>query len=261
MEETRMEPNKVVSREEWIAAQRTHLAHEKAYTRARDELNRKRLALPWVKVEKNYTFDTPQGPQTLAELFDGRSQLLVYHFMFGPDWEEGCPGCSFGMDHTDGALQHLEHHDVSFVAVSRAPLAKLETFRMRMGWKFRWVSSAESDFNYDYNVSYTEAQKKAGKVFYNFDVQDFECDEMHGLSVFYKDENGAVYHTFSRYARGDEPMIGTYAFLDVAPKGRNEANNMMDWMRHHDRYEDDGRQQKTSAAESGSCCSENSRGK
>ncbi|CAG4901653.1 DUF899 domain-containing protein [Paraburkholderia saeva] len=256
-----MEPHRIVSREEWIAAQRAHLAHEKACTRARDELNRQRLALPWVKVDKTYTFDTQQGSQTLAELFDGRSQLLVYHFMFGPDWEEGCPGCSFGMDHTDGALQHLEHHDVSFVAVSRAPLAKLEAFRKRMGWKFRWVSSAQSDFNYDYNVSYTDEQMKAGKVFYNFDVQDFECDEMHGLSAFYKDENGTVYHTFSRYARGGEPMIGTYAFLDVAPKGRNETNNMMDWMRHHDRYEDDGRQQKASAPEGGSCCSEMSRGK
>ncbi|SEA85859.1 DUF899 domain-containing protein [Paraburkholderia sartisoli] len=257
-----MEPHTIVSREEWIAAQRAHLAHEKAWTHARDELNRKRLALPWVKVEKDYTFDTPRGRQTLADLFDGRSQLLVYHFMFGPDWEEGCPGCSFGMDHTDGALLHLEHHDVSFVAVSRAPLAKLEAFKKRMGWKFRWVSSAQSDFNYDYNVSFTDDQKKAGKVFYNFGVHDFECDEMHGLSAFYKDEDGVVYHTFSRYARGDEPMVGTYAFLDVAPKGRNETNGMMDWMRHHDRYEDDGRQQQNAAArEEGSCCGETSRGK
>jgi len=237
-----MEPHTIVSREEWVGAHRAHLADEKAYTRARDELNRKRLALPWVKVEKTYTFDTSQGRKTLADLFDGRSQLLVYHFMFGPDWEEGCPGCSFGMDHVDGALQHIEHHDVSFVAVSRAPLAKLDAFRKRMGWQFRWVSSADSDFNFDYHVSFTEDQIRDGKVFYNFDTHDFECDEMHGMSAFYKDENGTVYHTFSRYARGDEPLMGAYALLDIAPKGRNETSSMMDWMRHHDRYEDDGRQ-------------------
>lgn len=233
-----MEPHRIVSTEEWLVARRALLAEEKALTRARDEVNRKRLALPWVKVDKTYTFDTPAGRQSLADLFDGRSQLIVYHFMMGPDWEEGCTGCSFVSDGVDGVLPHLQHHDVTYVAISRAPLAKIEAFRHRMGWQFPWVSSFESDFNYDYHVSFTPEEMARGKGFHNFAEEDLYVDEMHGHSVFYKDDNGDIFHTYSVYARGDEPFISTYAHLDIAPKGRNEVNNMTDWMKLHDRYED-----------------------
>jgi predicted dithiol-disulfide oxidoreductase (DUF899 family) len=233
-----MEPHSTVSREEWLVARRALLAEEKAFTRARDELNRKRLALPWVKLDKTYTFDTPQGRKTLAELFDGRSQLIVYHFMLGPQWKEGCPGCSFLSDSVDGVLPHLEHHDVSYMAVSRAPLEKIEAFRKRMGWRFRWVSSHESDFNFDYHVSFTPEQIASGKGFYNFEEQEISGDEAPGHSVFYKDEAGDIFHTYSSYARGGEPFIGTYTHLDIAPKGRNEVRNLGEWVKHHDRYED-----------------------
>ncbi|HEY1995500.1 thioredoxin family protein [Paraburkholderia sp.] len=233
-----MEPHSTVSREEWLVARRALLAEEKAFTRARDELNRKRLALPWVKVDKTYTFDTPGGRKTLAELFDGRSQLIVYHFMMGPDWQEGCPGCSFISDGVDGMLTHLEHHDVSYVTVSRAPLAKIEAFKKRMGWGFDWVSSFGSEFNYDYHVSFTPEQMASGRGFHNFADEPLYCEEMHGHSVFYKDDAGTIFHTYSVYARGDESFLIAYAALDIAPKGRNEVNNMNDWMKHHDRYED-----------------------
>ncbi|QCP51977.1 DUF899 domain-containing protein [Trinickia violacea] len=238
-----MDQHRIVSREEWLAAHKAHLAEEKALTHARDALAEKRRALPWVKVDKSYTFDTPHGSKTLAELFNGRSQLIVYHFMFGPDWEEGCPGCSFLSDHVDGALLHVEQRDVAYVAVSRAPLAKLEAFKKRMGWHFRWVSSYGSDFNYDYHVSFTPEQRVDGKVYYNFDRIDvaaagFDSDELPGVSVFYKDESGDVFHTFSAYARGGEPLIGAYTLLDLTPKGRDEQHNMMDWLRHHDRYDE-----------------------
>ncbi|HEY3599424.1 MAG TPA: thioredoxin family protein [Paraburkholderia sp.] len=233
-----MEPHKIVSQQEWLAAHRAHVAEEKALTRARDALSSKRRELPWVKVDKTYTFDTPHGRRTLGELFDGRSQLIVYHFMMGPDWEQGCPGCSLISDHVDGALVHLAHRDVTYVAVSRAPLAKIEAFRQRMGWQFHWVSSNGSDFNYDYYVSFTPEQQREGKVFYNFETVDFECDELPGLSVFFKDEAGDIFHTYSAYGRGGEPLIGTYTYLDLTPKGRDEKRNMMEWLRHHDRYDD-----------------------
>jgi predicted dithiol-disulfide oxidoreductase (DUF899 family) len=236
--EEQMEPHKVVSQEEWLAAHRAHLAEEKALTHARDALSKKRRELPWVKVDKTYTFDTAQGPRTLADLFGGRSQLIVYHFMMGPDWDEGCPGCSFLSDHVDGALVHLGQRDVTYVAVSRAPLAKIDAFKKRMGWKFRWVSSFGSDFNYDFYVSFTPEERAKGKLFYNFATIDSEMDELPGLSVFYKDETGDIYHTYSSYGRGGEPLIGTYTFLDLTPKGRNEQHGMMEWMRHHDRYDD-----------------------
>jgi predicted dithiol-disulfide oxidoreductase (DUF899 family) len=235
-----MEPHSTVSREEWLAARRALLAEEKAFTRARDELNRKRLALPWVKVDKTYTFDTPQGRKTLAELFDGRSQLIVYHFMLGPEWKEGCPGCSFLSDSVDGVLPHLEHHDVSYMAVSRAPLEKIEAFKKRMGWRFRWVSSHESDFNFDYHVSFLKDEVASGNAVYNYEKMRIpakpEDSEQPGMSAFSKDEAGVVYHTYSSYGRGIEDWIGTLMILDRAPKGRNETATM-DFVRRHDEYE------------------------
>ncbi|ACC71000.1 DUF899 domain-containing protein [Paraburkholderia phymatum] len=254
-----MEEHRIVSREAWLAAQRAHLADEKALTRARDALVKKRLALPWMKIDKRYTFDTDEGTKTLDDLFAGRSQLIVYHFMFGPDWEQGCPGCSFLSDHIDGALVHLAHRDVTYVAVSRAPLVKIDAYRKRMGWKFPWVSSFGSDFNYDFNVSFTPEQQATGKVDYNYDMQGFAMDELPGMSVFYRNGNGEIFRTFSAYARSGEPLIGTYALLDCVPKGRDEdENKMMGWLRRHDSYED-GATGTTLAAgkqRAGACCHE-----
>ncbi|OJU06895.1 MAG: thioredoxin [Rhizobium sp. 63-7] len=232
-------PHPVVSREEWLEARRALLVQEKEATRQRDRLNQARLALPWVKVDKAYAFDTAAGRKTLAELFDGRSQLMIYHFMLGPQWEAGCPGCSFLADHLDGTLPHLNHHDVTLVAVSRAPLAKIDAYKRRMGWHFPWVSSEDSDFNFDYHVSFTPEDLAGENVFYNFTAIPPEQahDELPGLSAFYRDENGDVFHTYSSYARGPEELIGTYMILDRAPKGRNETE-IMDWMRRHDEYED-----------------------
>ncbi len=230
------QPN-VVSRAEWLAARKGLLIKEKQLTRQRDEIDRQRRALPWVKVEKNYIFQGPNGQQSLADLFEQRSQLIVSHFMLGPGWKEGCVGCSFRSDHVDGALAHLEHHDVSLVTVSRAPLAEIEAFKKRMGWQFRWLSSYGSDFNYDYQVSF--AKEESGKVYYNYDHRDFLSEESSGLSVFYKDENGDIFHTYSTYGRGDEMVDTTYMYLDLTPKGRNETGpyyNLGDWVRHHDRY-------------------------
>jgi predicted dithiol-disulfide oxidoreductase (DUF899 family) len=238
-----MSKHEVVSREQWIEARRKLLAEEKAWTRERDRLAEKRRALPWVKVEKNYVFQGPDGPVTLAELFDGRSQLVVYHFMFGPEWEEGCPGCSLLSDQVDGARQHFEHNDVSYVAVSRGPIEKLQAYRRRMGWKFRWVSSAKSEFNFDFNVSFPKERREEG-VFYNFDRRpDPQVDELAGVSIFCVDEKGAIFHTYSTYGRGDETVLAVYGWLDMVPKGRNETNsgNLTDWVRRHDRYENDGR--------------------
>jgi predicted dithiol-disulfide oxidoreductase (DUF899 family) len=231
-------PRPVVSREEWLAARRTLLAKEKEAVRLRDRINAERLALPWVRVEKAYAFDTPHGRKTLAELFEGRSQLIVYHFMLGPGWTAGCPGCSFLADHLDGALPHLEHHDVTLTAVSHAPLAEIATYKRRMGWRFPWVSSGGSDFNYDFHVSFTPEDLANGKVFYNFAEVDSAqaAAELPGLSAFYKDEAGDVFHTYSSYARGPEELIGTLMILDRAPKGRNETT-IMDFVRRHDEYD------------------------
>jgi predicted dithiol-disulfide oxidoreductase (DUF899 family) len=230
---------RIVSRDEWLQARVALLAKEKQLTRQRDEISRQRRDLPRVKVEKEYVFDAPEGKVTLAGLFDGRSQLIVHHFMLGPGWKEGCVGCSFNSDHADGALVHLQNHGVSFVRVSRAPLAEIEAFNMRMGWHAKWVSSYGSDFNYDYHVSFSEADRARGKVYYNYAETDFLSEELSGASVFYKDDAGAVYHTYSTYARGDEGVLGTYFYLDLTPTGRNETgpgNNLGDWVRHHDRY-------------------------
>ncbi|MGE4335297.1 MAG: DUF899 domain-containing protein [Pigmentiphaga sp.] len=229
-----MTDHPIVSREEWLEARKRHLEHEKEMTRMRDRLAEERRALPWIKVEKEYVFDTPDGRQTLSDLFDGRSQLIVHHFMFHPDWEAGCKSCSFDADHAEGALVHLENHDVSYVRVSRAPLAKVEAYKKRMGWRARWISSFGSDFNYDYHVSFTTEELAKGNVFYNYRLEE-GYDELPGLSVFFKDEDGAVYHTYSSYARGNEEIMGAYMYLDITPKGRNETT-IMDWIRRHDEY-------------------------
>jgi len=192
-----------------------------------------------VTVDKTYVFEGPKGKVTLAELFDGRSQLIVYHFMLGPGWEQGCPSCSFLSDHIDGAVVHLAHRDMTLVAVSRAPLPQIEAFKKRMGWRFPWVSSYGTDFNFDYHVSFTREQMARGPVDYNFTPREFPSDEAPGLSVFYKDERGEVFHTYSAYARGLDLLIGAYNYLDLAPKGRDEdaLAYTMAWVRHHDRYE------------------------
>jgi predicted dithiol-disulfide oxidoreductase (DUF899 family) len=234
-----MSQHQIVSREEWLEARKALLVKEKQATRLRDALNAERLALPWVRVEKAYRFATPAGEKSLAELFAGRSQLIVYHFMFGPEWRAGCPGCSFLADHLDGALPHLEHHDVTLTAVSRAPLDRIEAYRRRMGWRFPWVSSYGSDFNADYGVSFSEGDLAKGSVVYNFTeiASAAANDELPGLSAFVKNEAGDVFHTYSSYARGPEEMIGALMILDRSPKGRNEKTTM-DFVRRHDEYQD-----------------------
>jgi predicted dithiol-disulfide oxidoreductase (DUF899 family) len=228
----------VVSPEEWLIARKTLLSREKDFTRLRDKINTERLALPWVKVEKRYIFDTPAGQKSLADLFDGRSQLIVYHFMLGPGWDAGCPGCSFLSDHLDGALPHLNHHDVTLVAISRAPMAEITAYKKRMGWQFPWVSAFGSDFNSDYHVSFTADELASGDAVYNFAPTSASegFSELPGLSAFYQDENGELFHTYSSYARGGEELIGTLMILDRAPKGRNESRTM-DFVKRHDEYE------------------------
>lgn len=229
----------VVAGSEWLAARKALLAREKELTRLHDQVAGERRALPWVRVEKDYAFDTPAGRRTLADLFDGRSQLLVQHFMFGPGWEQGCASCSYMADHIDGMNVHLAHRDVTLVVVSRAPLAELEGFRRRMGWRFRWVSSHGSDFNEDFGVSFRQEALARGEVPYNYVVQPFPREEAPGISVFHRAGTGEVFHTYSTYGRGVEAMMGTYNLLDLVPKGRDEHNAAytMDWVRHHDRYE------------------------
>ena len=229
----------VVSREEWLAARSEFLAKEKEFTRLRDELSRQRRELPWVKIVKEYVFDGPAGKETLAQLFENRSQLVVYHFMFSPEWEQGCKHCSFWADHFDGMQIHLNHRDVTMVAISRAPLAKIDVFRRRMGWKFKWVSSGGNDFNHDFHASFTPAENQSGTAFYNFAIMNAGSSDREGVSVFYRDENGAVYHTYSCYARGIDMLNGTYNYLDLVPKGRDEAGlkSPQAWVRFHDRYE------------------------
>jgi predicted dithiol-disulfide oxidoreductase (DUF899 family) len=235
-----MEPHKIVSRDEWLVARKAHLADEKAFTRARDALSRKRRELPWVKVETNYVFDTENGKQSLADLFGTRSQLIVYHFMLGPGWEEGCPSCSLLADQFDGLAVHLAQRDVALVVVSRAPLAEIETFKRRMGWHFKWVSSFGSSFNYDYHVSFSPDEKVRETATYNYEADGFPSEEGPGASVFFKNDAGEIFHTYSCYGRGLDILIGAYNFLDLAPKGRDEDGLAftMSWVRHHDRYDD-----------------------
>jgi predicted dithiol-disulfide oxidoreductase (DUF899 family) len=230
----------VVSREEWLAARTALLAKEKEFTRLRDELSRQRRELPWVRVEKPYVLDTPHGKQTLADLFERRSQLVVYHFMFSPEWDEGCKHCSFWADNFNPNVVHLNHRDVSFAAISRAPLAKIDPFKKRMGWSFKWVSSGEGGFNYDYHASFTPEQIKSGRVFYNYETTNMGMADREGVSVFYKDEGGVIFHTYSCYARGIDMMNTAYQFLDLVPKGRDEQRLKASqaWVRYHDKYED-----------------------
>ncbi|OJF96699.1 DUF899 domain-containing protein [Pararhizobium antarcticum] len=230
--------HEIVTREEWLEARRALLVTEKEETRLRDRIRAERLAMPWVKVDKAYLFDTPTGRKNLGDLFDGRSQLMIYHFMFGPDWDAGCPGSSFLSDHIDGTLVHLNNHDVTYVSVSRAPLDKIEAYKARMGWKFPWVSSFESDFNSDYHVSFTKEELESGTVFYNFRdmAGDQANDELPGMSAFIRDEAGHIYHTYSDYARGGEEVLTTLMILDRAPKGRNETETLS-FVKRHDEYE------------------------
>ena len=236
-EKNEMNPSKVVPRDEWLVARKDLLTREKELTRLRDEVSRHRRELPWVKIDKEYVFDGQDGRKTLADLFDGRSQLIVYHFMLGPGWEEGCKSCSYLADHFDGANWHLPHRDVTFAVVSRAPLSEIEPFKKRMGWRFKWFSSHSNDFNFDYHVSASEDDRANGKMYYNYETQEGVTDELPGLSVFYKDESGDVFHTYSTYARGLDILVGVYNFLDLVPKGRDEnPDATMDWVRRHDEY-------------------------
>ena len=230
----------VVSYEQWVAARKDLLRKEKALTRMRDELAAERRALPWVRVDKSYVFNTTGGHRSLADLFDGRSQLVVYHFMLGPGWGEGCKSCSYLADHFDGPRVHLAARDVSFTAVSRAPLAEIAAFKQRMGWQFPWASSYGGDFNYDFQVSFSKDDLAKGKVYYNYDVGSFPSEEAPGVSVFHKDAAGRVFHTYSAYARGLDALVGAYQFLDLVPRGRDEdgLGFTMEWVRHHDRYDD-----------------------
>jgi len=229
---------KVVSEAEWLIARRDLLTREKELTRLHDEVSSHRRELPWVRINKEYIFDGSDGKETLADLFEGRSQLIAYHFMLGPGWKEGCKSCSYLADHFDGANWHLPHRDVTFVVVSRAPLSDIEAYKKRMGWKFKWLSSHGNDFNFDYHVSATEEEKAKGEMYYNYQSQKWVHEEMPGLSVFCKDEKGDVFHTYSTYGRGLDILIGTYNFLDLVPKGRDEdhLDFTMEWVRRHDQY-------------------------
>lgn len=228
----------VVSHAEWVTARKQLLKKEKEFTRLRDELSRERRGLPWEKVEKAYQFDSARGKVTLSDLFDGRGQLLIYHFMFAPEWEQGCSSCSLVADHFDGTLLHLANRDTTLVVVSRAPMEKIEAFKKRMEWKFEWVSSFGSDFNFDYGVSFAPEDRAEGRVYYNYSVGGFPQDEAPGASVFTKGEDGELFHTYSTYARGLDILMGTYNLLDLVPKGRDEQGLgfTMSWVRHHDRY-------------------------
>ncbi|HMH14079.1 MAG TPA: thioredoxin family protein [Edaphobacter sp.] len=241
--------HKVVSNGEWLAARKALLAKEKELTRMYDALSRERLELPWERVEKNYVFDGPKGKETLADLFGDKSQLMIQHFMFGPEWAEGCPSCSLMADSMDGSLEHLAARDISLAVVSRATMPQIEAFQKRMGWRFKWVSSNANDFNWDYHVSFTKEEMERGRMFYNFAEKSFPSQEAPGVSAFYKDEGGEIFHTYSAFERGVEMVLNTYSYMDMAPKGRNEEGLSfpMAWVRHHDKY--DGAQVKDAA-----CC-------
>lgn len=232
-----MKQNPVVSEEEWVITRKRLLAKEKEFTRLRDELSRERRELPWEKVDKQYVFDTSDGKQTLSELFEGRSQLVVYHFMFGPTWEQACKSCSFWADNFNGIVVHLKHRDVTMIAVSRASLEKIEAYRKRMAWGFKWVSSYSNEFNRDFHVSFTPEEMK-GPVDYNYTQQKFGSDEAPGISVFYRNPAGSVFHTYSCYSRGLDMLNGAYHFLDLVPKGRDEdaLPHTMAWLKRHDEY-------------------------
>jgi predicted dithiol-disulfide oxidoreductase (DUF899 family) len=233
-----MNDNKVVPGDAWLAARKELLAKEKEFTRLRDELSEARRALPWQKVDKEYVFDGSNGKETLADLFDGRSQLVIYHFMYGPDWEEGCPSCSFWADNFNGIDIHLKHRDITMIAVSRTALNTLDAYKKRMGWNFKWVSSLGTIFNFDYHVSFTPEQMNSGEMEYNYEARKFPSNEGPGISVFYKNEQGDVFHTYSCYARGLDMLNGAYHFMDLVPKGRDEKDLpfTMGWLKRHDQY-------------------------
>jgi len=234
-----IENRKVVSQKEWLVARKKLLVKEKKLSKLRDELNLQRRKLPWVKIEKEYVFDGPMGRVTLADLFGGKSQLIVYHFMFGPGWKEGCPHCSFWADHYDGAGLHLGQRDTALAVISRAPLKEIEPFKKRMGWKFKWVSSFKNEFNFDYHVSFTPEEIKSGTLFYNYAKIKMDMDEREGVSAFYRDAKGDVFHTYSSYARGIDMLNTTYHFLDLTAKGRDEnPDSTQDWVKYHDKYKD-----------------------
>jgi predicted dithiol-disulfide oxidoreductase (DUF899 family) len=228
--------HRVVSHEEWVAARTKFLAEEKAFTKQRDEISRKRRELPWEKVEKAYTFEGPNGKETLGGLFEGRSQLIVYHFMFTPDWDAGCPHCSFWADNFNDVIVHLNHHDVTMVAVSRASYSKLAAYRQRMGWSFKWLSSAGSDFNFDLGISFTDDQVKAKEAIFNYGSQAPGMTDREGTSVFFKDDEGNIFHTYSTYARGIDMTNTAYHYIDLTPRGRDEGDNPQYWVRRHDEY-------------------------
>ncbi len=229
--------HKVVSPKKWLAARKRLLVKEKKFSKLRDQLHRQRRELPWVKVEKEYVFDTPHGKRTLAQLFGNKSQLIIYHFMFGPGWKEGCPHCSFWADHYDSVNHHLGQRDTTFAVVSRAPMKEIEPFKRRMGWRFQWVSSFNNDFNFDFNVSFTPEQIRSGRIYYNYANIRMRIDELQGVSAFYRDRRGDIYHTYSSYARGIDLMNNTYNFLDLTAKGRDEhPDHPQDWVRYHDKY-------------------------
>ena len=232
-----MQQNQVVSQEEWLAARKELLAKEKEFTRLRDQLSQQRRELPWAKVAKEYVFEGPDGPETLSDLFASRSQLIIYHFMYGPDWDEGCKSCSFMADNYDNVIIHLNQRDVTMVTISRAPLATLLAFQKRMGWHFKWLSSASNEFNFDYHVSATPEEMDNGGMYYNYRQNDFVMEEAPGATVFYKDEAGNIYHTYSTYERGLDMFLTAYHYLDLVPKGRDEDGRGMFWVRHHDKYE------------------------
>jgi predicted dithiol-disulfide oxidoreductase (DUF899 family) len=226
-----------VSHNEWIAARKALLTKEKKFTRLRDELNQKRRDLPWEKVDKEYSFDGPNGKVTLAELFDGKSQLIIYHFMFAPDWDEGCAHCSFWADNFDGIIVHLNQRDTAMAAISRAPLKKLNAFKKRMGWSFKWVSSLNNDFNYDYQASFTPAEVENGSAYYNYSKTDVGVSDREGVSVFYQDASGGVFRTYSSYRRGIDMLNTAYHYLDLTPKGRDEEpDSPQSWVDYRDRY-------------------------
>ena len=232
-----IENRKVVSQKEWLVARKKLLAKEKKFSKQRDQLNLERRKLPWVKVEKDYVFDGPKGRVSLSDLFDGKSQLIIYHFMFGPGWEEGCPHCSFWADHFDGVSAHIGQRDTAFAVISRAPLTEIAPFKKRMRWQFNWVSSFNTDFNFDFNVSFTPEQIKTGVIPYNYGKFKMKIDELQGVSAFYRDKAGDIYHTYSSYARGIDLMNTTYNFLDLTTKGRDEHRDTpQDWVRYHDKY-------------------------
>lgn len=232
------EQPRIVAHEEWLAARKRHLAREKELTRLRDQISAERRALPWERVDKNYIFEGPKGPVSLADLFGQQSQLIVYHFMFGPGWEEGCKSCSLIADHINGFFTHMTARDIAFAAISRAPLAELLPFQKRLDWTFNWVSSHGNDFNRDYHVSFTPEEMEKGEVYYNYGMQEFPVEEAPGLSVFAKNARGEVFHTYSSFGRGLDHLMGIYHFIDTTPKGRHEdPEHPMSWVRYHDRYD------------------------